>query len=261
MTDLTNHLFSRLAARVDKLVLYVRRPHLWRLHRQGVGLECYLKLQAPFLQNAGYRTVLDIGANIGQFALAARAAFPDARLYSFEPLPDCFEQLQRNLVGTPSFQAFNCGLGSQEGELEFERSEFSASSSFLRMASIHRREFPATVRATKVKVAVRRLDDMAAALHLAEPMLAKIDVQGYEREVLRGGERLLRRAQTIILESSLETLYESQPLFNEVHQALVGLGFRYAGNFDQVSSPIDGRILQVDGIYQRQGPDEPFSFD
>lgn len=253
MTDSTNHLFSRLAARFDKLTHYLRRPDLWRLRRRGVGLECYLKLQAPFLQKAGYRTVLDIGANVGQFALAARAAFPDAQLYSFEPLPDCFEQLKRNLGDASRFQAFNCGLGSQEGEIEFERCEFSASSSFLRMAPTHRQEFPATLHATKVKVAVRRLDDMAAVLPVAEPMLAKIDVQGYEREVLRGGERLLRRAQTIIIESSLETLYEAQPLFNEVHQLMVGLGFRYAGNFDQVSSPIDGRILQVDCIYQSQG--------
>lgn len=242
---------SRVATRVDRLAHYLRRPALWKLRRRGVGLDCYLKLMVPYLQVAGFRTILDIGANTGQFAMAAQAAFPNAQLFSFEPIPECFLQLQHNLAGSASFKALNCGIGNEDGELEFARCGFSASSSFLRMSATHEREFPVSAKSTKVRVPIRRLDGLDDELKFAGPLLVKIDVQGFEREVLRGGGKVLQRAKTVIVESSLETLYEGQALFDEIQAIMSALGFHYAGSFDQILSPIDGRVLQVDSIYQR----------
>lgn len=242
---------TRFAERIGKLIYYLKNPHLRRLRQKRVGLNCYLKLNAPFLQRAGYQTILDIGANLGQFALPAWFAFPKARIISFEPLPDCFSQLRQNMADLDRFQAVNCGIGNCDGELPFARSEFSASSSFLPMARVHEHEFPATAKTVTVKVPVRQLDSLADEFRFLSPMLVKIDVQGYEREVLAGGGQVLRNAQTVIVESSVEVLYESQPLFAEIHRRMTELGFHYAGNFDQVCSGNDGRVLQVDAIFQR----------
>ena len=88
--------FAQLFERAGKLIYYLKNPRLQRLRRSRMGLNCFLKLNAPFLQKAGYRTILDIGANVGQFALPAWFAFPEAQIFSFEPLPDCFRQLQHS---------------------------------------------------------------------------------------------------------------------------------------------------------------------
>src|SRR5258705_4321349 len=91
-----------------------------------------------WLRAIGINTILDIGANTGQFAQRIRRVLPDAMIYSFEPLPDCFEQLKGNLASCVNFRAFNFALGDRTGELMFQRNEYSPSSSFLRMADLHR---------------------------------------------------------------------------------------------------------------------------
>ena len=66
------------------------RLAIWR--RRGVILGLYQDLDRPWLVGLGVKTVLDIGANVGRFAITARKLFPDAHIYAFEPLPDCLEK-------------------------------------------------------------------------------------------------------------------------------------------------------------------------
>jgi len=243
---------STLTYRAYKLARCVERPALFALRRRGVSVDYYLKLAQPWLRTVGVRTILDIGANTGQFASAAQAAFPQAQIYSFEPLPDCFRQLQANLAQAPRFRAFNVGLGREAGTVTFQRNTFTASSSVRPMAETHKREFPLTQETTNVSVRLERLDDLADQLILREPMLVKIDVQGYEDEVLAGGEQTVRRAAVVLTETSFESLYESQPLFDDIYRTLVGWGFGYAGSIDQLCSPRDGRPLQADSLFVRR---------
>jgi len=242
---------ARLGERLDKLLLYAQQPQLWRLRQQGVGLATYLKLAKPAFQRLSVRAVLDVGAHTGQFALAARAAFPGAQILAFEPLPDCFAVLQRTKTGDASFLAFNCGLGRQQGEFAFERNDFTASSSFLRMTIRHQDEFTHTKRIQTIRVPVRRLDDAMAEAGVDGPLLVKIDVQGFEREVMQGGRATMARAAAAIIETSLETLYEGQPLFGDMLAFMGELGFSFGGTFDEITSPHDGRVLQMDAIFFR----------
>jgi hypothetical protein len=71
--------------------------------------------------------------------------------------------------------------------------------------------------------------------------------------VLLGGEHTLRRATLLIVETSFEKFYEDQPLFDAVYQRLVAWGFVFAGVLDQMASPRDGRTLQADSLFLRQG--------
>ena len=247
-------LILRLARKLDTLAQYIARPNLFVLRRRGVTLDIYRKLDTPWLRGYNFATVLDVGANIGQFALAAHEVWPEARIYSFEPLPDCYEQMLVRLERVKAFAGFNVGLGGERGSLTFERSSFSPSSSFRKMASTHKTEFPFTRECERVSVKVERLDDVAAGLKLENPILLKIDVQGFEDQVLRGGEAMLRRVEMIVVESSFEVLYEGQPLFDDIYRGLTERGFIYKGALDQSLSPNDGRPLQADSIFvKRQG--------
>jgi FkbM family methyltransferase len=244
-------LLSRFLARAHKLARYLEQPRLWRLRQSGVIVDDYLRLNQGWLQSLGLATVLDIGANVGQFCQMAHALWPRARIYSFEPLGDCYERLKARMAGCDEVVAFNVGLGEQRGELAFERNAFSASSSFLKMAELHRSNYPHTRQAHTVTVKIERLDELARGLELKEPMLVKIDVQGYEDRVLRGGEQTVRRAQVVLLETSFAPLYEGQILFDGIYALLGSWGFRYAGAVEQVLSPLDGRVLQADSLFVR----------
>ena len=233
---------------------YVEQPSLLKLRRCKVPIHTYRKLSQPWLQELRVATVLDIGANVGQFALAAREAFPQATVYSFEPLPDCFEDLQRNLGGTGRCKAFNVGLGRRSGIVALERNAFTASSSFLPMNTTHKTEFPFTRDTTRVDVRIEKLDDFAHHLSIVDPMLVKIDVQGYEEEVLVGGETTIRGAVAVITETSFEPLYATQPLFDQIYRLLVSWGFAYMGSFEQVESCRDGRPLQSDSVFMKRPP-------
>lgn len=239
----------RFAERLARFSYLLANPRLIGPRLRGGLVSTIQTLDKPWLRELNPSTILDIGANTGQFAVAINAVLPNARILSFEPLPDCFEQLKRNMSKARKFSAYNYGLGDMRGEFPFERNAFSMSSSFLKMTNTHKTSFPHTAQSSTVKVKVERLDDVAPALEIADPFLAKIDVQGYEDRVLCGGEQTLRRAAVIFLEMSFEALYEGQPLFDSIRQQVEKMGFTYAGNLDQMLCPKTGRVLQVDGIF------------
>src|SRR5512136_2022791 len=155
-----------------------------------------------WLQAQGIRTIVDVGGFVGSFAYAMRTILPGAQIYSFEPLDGNYEKLVRNLAPLGRFQAFHTALGEQIGSIDFYRNEFSASSSALEMADLHRQAFPQTERQTKITVPVARLDDYLDRMTLQPPVLLKLDVQGYEAAVLRGAAQVLARADFLMCELS-----------------------------------------------------------
>jgi len=204
-----------------------------------------------WLRNMNIETILDIGANTGQFAKSMHELFPKARLYSFEPLKDCYDELLVQFKNVPQFQAFNVALGDETGLVEIHRSEYSPSSSLLPMKELHKTCFPYTKEEIIQKINIVRLDDIADSLNLRKPMLVKLDVQGYEDKVISGGKSVIGQADIVITELSVEQLYDGQPLFDEIYKTMTSMGFQYRGNYEQLCSPDDGRVLQVDGIFTR----------
>lgn len=196
------------------------------------------------------KTILDIGANDGYSVTLFRQIFPQARILSFEPLADCFQMVESTIQRHPPGQAFHCALGDQDGTSIIHRSEFTPSSSLLPMDQIHKQEFPHTSNSTDEKITVRRLDGMRNELRLEPPFIAKIDVQGFEDRVIRGGEQTLRQAVAIVVELSNYSLYKDQATFSGVHSQLESMGFVFRGTIDQMQSPKDGRILQFDGLFE-----------
>ena len=201
---------------------------------------------------AGIRTVIDVGGFVGSSAYALRMMLPEAAIYSFEPLQDNFDRLVKNLAALGNFQAFCTALGERTGELDFYRSDFTASSSALPMGDLHRKAFPRTAHVNKVTVPLARLDDYLDRMTLRPPVLLKIDVQGYEDVALRGAPKLLESVDYLLTEVSYQPLYEGQVLFDGLYRMLAAQGFCYAGNFDSMLSPLDGAILQSDALFVKK---------
>jgi FkbM family methyltransferase len=205
------------------------------------------------LRNLNIRSILDVGAHAGQFARFARKAFHGVTLYCFEPLPEPFAQLSAWAARYPDVHPINVALGDEAGTAAmFVHTEHSYSSSLLKSTQLSGELFPMTVAQAQTKITVKRLDDVAAVLTpaLRGPTLIKLDVQGFEGKVIKGGRRTFANAQACILEVSLDALYEQQSSFKELFLALDELGFRYAGNLDQVYGK-DGHVIYLDAVFCR----------
>ena len=202
-----------------------------------------------WLKGRNIKTVFDIGANVGQFAWQIHRVLPDAMLYSFEPLEDCYNELLKKMGHLPRFRAFNFALGDRSGQAQIYRNDYTPSSSLLPMEELHKRAFPFARHATVQNIEVRRLDDILDELNIVDAVLVKIDVQGYEDKVILGGEKLISRVSVVIIETCFETLYKGQMLFSGIYDLLRERGFVYAGCENTRKSPKDGRILYCDSVF------------
>jgi FkbM family methyltransferase len=205
-----------------------------------------------WLQQKNIATVLDVGANTGQFAAMARSIFPTSMIYSFEPLDTCFRELEAKSVAMQPTKCFNVALGRQDGTNTINRNEFSASSSMLPLGERHTSAFPFAKETTPVQITVRSLDSIAEELTLKGPILMKVDVQGFEMEVLAGATRTLELVDILVLETSFVELYAGQPLFDEIYRFLQPYRFSYAGSVEQIQDPHDGTILYADSVFIRR---------
>ena len=198
------------------------------------------------------KTVLDIGANIGQFAVLIRQVLPGVRIISFEPIEECFRKLQANKLIAPPFEPIHSALGNESGFADIYRNEFSPSSSLLPMEDLHRIEAPETRLTKRENIRLQKLDDLRTSLSISLPLFVKIDVQGFEEQVILGGKNLLLNAEAIVLEISSYPLYKGAPTFDRIYELMKDIGFAYKGNVDQWRSRTDGKILQFDALFEKE---------
>ncbi|ABA58003.1 Methyltransferase FkbM [Nitrosococcus oceani ATCC 19707] len=195
-------------------------------------------------------TVVDIGANRGQFALAARHCFPGARIVSFEPLPGPAEKFRRVLAGDSRLVLHQVAIGPARGEETIHISAADDSSSLLPITGMQRSLFPGTGEVGTAVVQVAPLSEFLPAEEIEPPALLKLDVQGYELEALKGCEALLSRFSTVYAECSFAELYEGQALTDEVIAWLRDRGFRLSGVY-HMSYDGKGRAIQADFLFTR----------
>ncbi|ARK09912.1 FkbM family methyltransferase [Fibrella sp. ES10-3-2-2] len=195
-------------------------------------------------------TILDVGANQGQFALAATWMYPLAQVYSFEPLPDIYISLCKNTNRKSLINTFNTALGTTEGSISFYKNDYSHASSALPISFFQVSELPETAITNEIIVPVTTLDTVAKSLNLVKPVLLKLDVQGYEMHVLEGAKETLEHIDYLVFEASFTAMYEGEFLFNKMHDYVQSKGF-------EIVSPVgsfqnnDGQFLQLDILYKR----------
>lgn len=204
-----------------------------------------------WLKELGIKTILDIGTNEGQFAEKITKILPEADLICFEPLHDPFEKLKERFHDKNNFSCLRVALGDSEGKQKIFRNEYSPSSSILPMKQAHKEAFDFARQEYEEEIEIKKLDNVVRHIRVDGPYLVKIDVQGYEMQVIDGGIMTIEGAQLIILETSFVELYEGSPLFGDIYKKLESLNFRYVGSFEQLFRPRDGKILQQDSIFQK----------
>lgn len=234
------------ARKFRKAVSLVRRPRFAQailFYRVAAATEHLSAIRA-----CEANTLLDAGANKGQFSLAFRALRPGAYIVAFEPLPEAADTFARIFSGDDLTCLQRVALGDTEGLAEFHVADRADSSSLLKPAEGQERAFGVRCSRT-TKVPVRRLDTSVDIQTLVHPILLKVDVQGGELGVFEGCDHL-SMVDFIYVELSFVELYLGQPLFEDVSTYLAGRGFRTVGIFNQVSTDEFGQT-QVDVLFRR----------
>lgn len=219
------------------------------LNRFGYDIKKY----HPVFQNTvlplNIRTVIDIGANTGKVALEYRQLFPQAHIYSFEPLPSCYAKLEESMRGDTNFTSYNIALGDTSGETVMEESSFHPSSSLLKMSDLHKKLYPKSKDSVKKNIKIEKLDEVLSKETLSKNIFVKLDVQGFEDHVIRGGTHILTKASAIQVETAFVALYEGQPLFNDIYRLLSDLGFVYYGDVGRHYSSETGKLLYEESLF------------
>ena len=209
-----------------------------------------LNPNTEWIKEYKFDTILDVGANYGQFAKFINKLFPESNIYSFEPIKECFDKLIPNNPEIINYKVFNYALGDDNTIQEFYKNEFTASSSLLPMEDEHIKNFPFTKNTSIEKVTVKKLDDIYKLLNIGKKVLLKIDVQGFEDKVIDGGISFIKTfSPMLIIETSFVRLYKNESLFEDIYDRLKKLDYYYIGNLDQLFSPLNGAILQGDAIF------------
>jgi len=193
--------------------------------------------------------IIDVGANTGQFAFAAAKFFPRAQVHSFEPLPEAVGNLNNNVSGLSNVTVYPLALGDHEGEATFHANTYSPASSFLPFTQTHRDVFPYAQETKSVKVKISTLDKVFADIELKPPALLKLDVQGYEPQVIRGGAETLSRMDYILMETSFEPLYQGELPFSRMVQLMEEQGFCFERPVGWIEASRTQKLLQMDVLF------------
>ncbi|MEN9252660.1 MAG: FkbM family methyltransferase [Thermostichales cyanobacterium BF3_bins_165] len=169
-------------------------------------------------------TVVDIGANRGQFALAARA-FGCRRVYAFEPLPKPAQVCENLFQGDPAVSLYRVAIGETAKRERIHVAARDDSSSLLEITQSQATIFPGTHEVGTLEIEVKPLDQCLSPEEIAPPALLKLDVQGYEYQALLGCESLLQHFDQIYCECSFLELYRGQKLAADVIHYLQQQGF------------------------------------
>jgi len=215
--------------------------------------------------------VFDVGGYTGKSIVDIKQAFPDARIFSFEPNPQVIDALRAvasrfadveivqsavsNRGGTIEYfqQGINPGLGGvhprnvdSHDSIDLTRLRNETAD------SAERARYLAEVNKAKLTVPVVSLAEFAASRGIdANIDLIKIDVQGHEPEVLEGAGALLDRTRAVVTEISFYDLYERSVSFYDIERVLRGHGFRLWDISHVSKNPMNGRTDWVDAIYVR----------
>lgn len=204
------------------------------------------------IRKADINIVFDVGANTGQFSLEILKKGFNGNIISFEPLSKARKELLKNSISFPQWTIFDrVALGGNNiFTTNINISKNSVSSSILPMLDDHINAEPESRYIDTEKTPVISLDSISQK-YIKEDSncFLKLDVQGFENEVLDGAIKTLKDIKVILCELSLAPLYKGQPNWKDLVLRLEREGFVLWAIKSGFTEYKNGRTLQIDGVF------------
>ncbi len=196
--------------------------------------------------------VLDVGASDGGYARQIRANGYHGRICSFEPRAAAFRALKESGRSDKKWEVMNCALGKANGSLDIHISENGDSSSLLDLARSPGSESVQVSYIGKESVSMASLDGLFENIRQdSKNILLKMDVQGFEMEVLTGAEHSLAFIDTIQVELALTPTYQNQMHLHQMCGLLHQMGYTMVSIEPGTHNQATGQQFEVDGLFHR----------
>jgi FkbM family methyltransferase len=174
------------------------------------------------------RWILDVGANLGDVAESALISYPNSRVICFEPVLDTYSRLKKRLEKYPNrTYLYHGALSDKKGLGEINITNYHGANSIELQAKTHKELNQHVRELTKENINLFKLDDIAKTFPTNKIDILKIDVEGHEIAVLKGGMKFIESCvDTIIIEVSFmrDSKIEDQAIF-EIFNILKSLNF------------------------------------
>ena len=233
------------------------------LHRasERVRVPNHAKVIAGVTRAMHVQTLLDIGANRGQYGQLMRRAGYTGDIVSLEPVSDAFAKLEAASAADARWSILRAGAGATAGTMPIHVAGNSVSSSFLPMGDRHLELAPQSAYTRVEEVPVTTVADVLTERSIdPRTTMLKADVQGYEAAVLDGAGDALGELAVLQLELGLLELYEGQPLLSEIVARLEAAGHTLWTFFPAFYDKANGRMWWADGLFVRSDLAAKFPF-
>ena len=227
------------------------------LRLSGYQLERYspdpLETLVSLMRQMGVETVLDVGANVGEYAQTVRDLGFEGKIWSFEPLPEPFAVSSAQAATDPHWEVMNVGLGLLNEHTEmYVTSGDQAASSIHKMLPRHRQGAPGITVQKVLSCEFRRLDDLIHELDAPAPLFVKVDTQGHELQVLEGSEQILANGVVgVQVEVSILPLYSGAATLAEIFNWMNQRDFVPTWAASGFRDTTTGELLQIDVLFTR----------
>lgn len=240
---------ERLGQQISAVGYILKNPGYAKVRRGGGARDLHRLLSKPWLRRHSIGTVLDVGANEGQFIKTARVLFPQASILAFEPNPRLTQSLQ-NVLPSGTGAVCQIACGREAGTMPLHLMKFSPASSLLQPTSLRIPDFPPAETEETIEVKVDRLDSVVRSHALArKPYLLKLDVQGYELEVLQGAVDILPDVSAIVCEVNAVPFYEGQAGFEDIYAFVRQHNFKLVDIGEPIRQSHSGEVLYFDAAF------------
>lgn len=238
-------LHKRIARWFGYNLVCVRKNHL--------TLEGHLLILFNLLK---INLVLDVGANIGQYAKSLRKIGYCGYIISFEPIKSSYEALIEHSKDDPKWHIYNLALGSVNDTKSINVTKGSDLTSFLKPNEYAKRLFKTKADIDQIEmVEIRRLDELLPEIldGIKEPKLfLKTDTQGYDLEVLKGASLVMDKVLALQSEISMVPIYERMPGFLEALDEYRRVGLEITGFYPVSRDKSSLKVIEFDCVMTRR---------
>jgi len=206
--------------------------------------------------NKDIKIVFDIGANIGEISKIAANSFPEAHIYSFEPVSSTYQRLCENMKDFGDrIHCHNFGFFNTSQVMDINITSFNGANSLIEQSKEHKNIHPHIKEIKTEEIQLLTLDSFVSEKNIEHIDLVKIDVEGVEKEVIEGGLDTFRNnVENVFIELSFIRKGRDSTYWLEICQLLYDLGFALINIYDVARYNQDEReyVAQIDAYFSKK---------